>query len=339
MSPHRSSGAVVLTRHPPLLASLLVLAACGAVPPMPSEPAPVVKAEPMPQRPAPAPAVPSEDSAFEQRKRRQAEEAMQAGRWAEAAAQWEVLTLLRPERGEYTRKLTEAQSRAASLASESVAAAAEARRRGDLQRATTLYLKGLSADPQNATAASALRELEQAQSSRAYFNHATRPAGAARTLRASSAPYSKERQELDMAVMLFHQGDYGASVQSLQAYLKRYPQDEIGKRALRDAYAALGKQRIEQGKKEEGVSYLEKARATKSSGSADLDGTVQAARKDLAQDYYEQGLRVQRTDLEAAIRLWERALEYDPGHAQAKLRLAQGRRMQQSLQSLPNSKP
>jgi tetratricopeptide (TPR) repeat protein len=121
--------------------------------------------------------------------------------------------------------------------------------------------------------------------------------------------------------------------------LKRYPQDEIGKRALRDAYAALGKQRIEQGKKEEGVSYLEKARATKSSGSADLDGTVQAARKDLAQDYYEQGLRVQRTDLEAAIRLWERALEYDPGHAQAKLRLAQGRRMQQSLQSLPNSKP
>ena len=142
-----------------------------------------------------------------------------------------------------------------------------------------------------------------------------------------------------MAIMLFHQGDYAVSVQSLQSYLKRYPQDEMGKRALRDAYAALGKQRIEQGKKEEGVGYLEKARAVKSNGSADLDGTVQAARKDLAQDYYEQGLRLQRADLEAAIRLWERALEYDPGHGQARLRLAQGRRMQQSLQSLPNSKP
>jgi tetratricopeptide (TPR) repeat protein len=279
--------------------------------------------------------MPTADSDFEQRKRQQAEELVQAGRWADAAAQWEILALLRPERGEYADKLTEAHGRATSQAGEHVAAAAEARRKGDLQRAATLYLKALSADPRNATAGSALRELEREQSSRAYFNHATR------TARAARAPYSTDRQELDMAVMLLHQGDYAESAQSLQSYLKRYPQDETAKRALRDAYAALGKQRIEQGKKEEGVSYLEKARATKSSGGANLDGTVQAARKDLAQDYYEQGLRLQRTDLEGAIRAWQRTLEYDPGHAQAKIRLDQARRMQQTLRSLPSagSKP
>ena len=75
--------------------------------------------------------------------------------------------------------------------------------------------------------------------------------------------------------------------------------------------------------------------------SAELDNSVQSVRKDLAQDYYEQGLRIQRTDLDAAIRLWERCLEYDPTHAQARTRLDQARRMQRNLKSIPDasSKP
>jgi len=337
----RPSGAAALTGQ----FLLLVLTGCAEIPPATKEPAPVVVAAPMPEpalvRPRPQSTPPLADSAFEQRRRQQAEELMQADRWAEAAAQWEILTLLRPERGEYASRLAEAQSRATSQANDSLAAASEARKRGELQRAETLCLKALRADPHSAAAAQVLRELEREQSHRLYFNHAASTANGARATRAAPASYSADRQELDTGVMLLHQGDYSASVQALQSYLKRDPQDEMGKRALREAYAALGKQRIEQGKKEEGVGYLEKARATKSNGGADLDSTVQAARKDLAQDYYEQGLRMQRTDLDAAIRLWERSLQYDPGNAQARLRLDQARRMQQNLQSIPgaSSKP
>jgi tetratricopeptide (TPR) repeat protein len=266
---------------------------------------------------------------------------MQAGRWAEAGVQWEILALLRPDRAEYAKQLSQAQRHASSEANENLAAGAEARKRGDLQHAATLYLKALSADPENASAAQALRELESERPDRGYANHMARANSAPRATSAARSLSAADRQDLDTAVMLLHQGDYGASVQSLQSYLKRYPQDEMGKRALRDAYAALGRQRIEQGKKEEGLNYLEKARATKAAGGADLEGSVQATRKELAQDYYEQGLRVQRTDLEAAIRLWERCLQYDPGHAQARLRLDQARRMQQTLRSIPgaDSKP
>ena len=356
----------------------LVLAGCGGVPPDTRErPAPIVNADPTPipkttpkpvpkaiptpapvSRPTPTPTampepepepvqppspstLPPPDSNFEQSKRLQAEELMQSGRLAEAADQWEILTLLRPARAEYASKLTEARSRATKQASDSLVAAGEARKRGDLQRATTLYLKALSAEPHNAAAIQALRELDREQSHRAYFNHATLGTGGARATRAPRAPYSSDRQEIDAAVLLLHQGDFDASLQTVQNYLKRYPNDDMGKRTLRDAYAALGKQRIEQGKKEEGVRYLEKARAIKSAGSADLDSTVQAARKDLAQDYYEQGLRMQRTDLGAAIRLWERSLEYDPRHAQARLQVEQAQRVQRSLKSIPevNSTP
>ena len=322
---------------------LLALAGCGGVTQRTSEPATTaVNAEPTPEpvlvRPRSASALSSStDNTFEQRRQKEAEELTQANRWAEAAAQWEILTLLRPDRSEYASKLTEAQSRASSHAIESLTAGAEARKRGDLQRATLLYLKALRADPYNAAADQALRDLERQQSHRLYFNHLASPAGSTRATRTSAAPYSTDHQELDTGVMLLHQGDYSGSVQALQSYVKRDPQDDTGKRALRDAYAALGKQRIEQGKKEEGIGYLEKARATKASGGADLDTTLQVARKDLAQDYYEQGLRIQRTDLQAAIGLWERSLEYDPGHAQARLRLDQAKRMQHNLQTIPGA--
>ena len=343
MNAGQPSGAAALTGDFLLLGALLVLPACGGLAPSTGEPEAVVNAEPDASlvRPPPAPTMAAADSAFEQRTRQQAEELMQAARWMNAAARWEILTLLRPEYAEYAGKLNEARSRAANQASERLVPAAEARKRGDLPRAATLYLNALSADPYNATAAQVLRELEREQSHRAYFSHAPGAAGGTSGTRAIRAPYSADRQELDTGVMLLHQGDYSASVQALQSYLKRYPQDDVGKRTLREAYAALGKQRIELGKKEEGLGYLEKARTTKSNGGADLDSTVQTARKDLAQDYYEQGLRLQRTDLDAAIRLWERSLQYDPGHAQARLRLDQARRMQRNLQTIPgaSSKP
>ena len=361
-----SSGAAGLT----IQLLILVYAGCAEVPPATTSPAPVVEAEPMPMAAAPAPTTstpsspippvpvparkpdpeppaarpsppvepPLADSASEQRWRGQAEELMKAGRWAEAAARWEILTLLRPQQGDYASSLAKTQGRARSEARDNLAAATEARKRGDLQHAAMLCLKALIADPQSTEAAHALRELEREQAHRLYFNHA---AIGVRPTRAAHAPYSADRQELDTGVMLLHQGDYGASVQSLQNYVKRDPRDDMGKRALRDAYAALGKQRIEQGKKEEGLSYLEKARATKSNGSTSLDSAVQAARKDLARDYYEQGLRMQRTDLDAAIRLWERSLEYDSTNAQARIRLDQAQRMQKNLQAIPgaSSKP
>jgi tetratricopeptide (TPR) repeat protein len=335
MSASRFSDAV----GPSLIALLssvcLLLAAGGGSAQTEKERTPGARAESKSKltRAAATSATPSADGTFEQSRVVRAEELMQAGRWAEAAAQWEVLTLMRPERQEYASQLALTRDRANRMATESISAAAEARRRGDLQRATTLYLRALSAEPHNATAATALREIEQSQASRSYFNHAQRGGGAGRAMTAAHAPYTKDRQELDMATMLLHQGDYDASVQSLQRYLKRFPQDEAGKRALRDAYAALGKQRIDEGKKEEGIAYLEKARAL--NGGSELASTVQTSRKDMAQDYYEQGLRLQRTDLDAAIRLWERALEYDPGHAQARFRLEQGRRMQQTVRTAP----
>jgi tetratricopeptide (TPR) repeat protein len=139
--------------------------------------------------------------------------------------------------------------------------------------------------------------------------------------------------------MLLHQGDYGVSAQKLQEYVQRHPQDDLAKKKLRDAYAGLGKQQLDQGKTAEAVTYLEKAQQVKQPGAGATSGSVQSLRRDLAQDYYEKGVRVQRNDLTQAIRLWEQALLYDPEHAQAKLRLKQAKQMERNLDAIEGEKP
>jgi tetratricopeptide (TPR) repeat protein len=265
---------------------------------------------------------------------------MQEGRWAEAAEHWTVLCLLRPDQTAYARSLADAQSRASHAAAEYLHQAQQARDEGQTDRAAVFYLKALSADPGNSDAAQALRDIEQTRARKAYFGPSARggtDAAASARRGSKSVPSATERRELDSAIMLLHQGDAAAAIQTLETYLRKYPNDELGRRTLQDALVELAQQRIQQGKREEALAYLEKAYGMRDKGTPELSRTIKSLRKEIAEDYYQQGLRAQPTNLDEAIRLWEKCLKYDPDHAQAARRLERARRMEQNLRSIEGS--
>lgn len=274
------------------------------------------------------------ESSFERLHRERAESLARDGRWFDAATEWEILFLLQPERAEYGRSLTEARSKAAEAAKQATVAANEARARGDLQNSVRLYLRALADDPADAEAARALREIEKDQISRGK----TRPIARlpqSETNGSSSKPSKSvsatQRRELEAAVIVLHQGDYESSANMLEEYLRRYPNDDLATRALAEAYAQLAQQRLAQGKKEEALRYLQKVQSGKSGSSKELQKTIDALRKEVALDYEARGVRVESSDLNEAIRLWERALEYDPSLTRARARLEEGRRIQQKI--------
>ncbi|HTS51972.1 MAG TPA: tetratricopeptide repeat protein [Burkholderiales bacterium] len=264
---------------------------------------------------------------------------MQEGRWAEAVPHWEVLHLLHPDQSAYAKKLTEAQSLASHAAAEHLQEAQQARQEGQTERAALLYLKALSADPANAEAAQALRDIEMESARKAY-------AGAGRAGNGETAmrggpkpaplPPAAERRDLDSGIMLLHQGDYSAAVQTLEKYLRKYPRDDLGRRTLQDAYVGQARRLAQEGKKDEAVAYLEAHVAREKSGPEPAPAML-ALRKEIAEDYYQQALRAQPTDLGEAIRLFEKCLKYDPDHVQAARRLERARRMEQNLREIPNS--
>lgn len=315
----------------------LMLASCASLPPPEQGPSSPTSGAGIVLTPAVAPTF----TVFEQTHKDRAEQLSRDGKWTEAAVEWEILVLLRPERVEYAKRWEEAKEKLQGMVASDLQSAADARRRGDVRGATTLYLTALSRDPSNTTAADALRDIERDQARRLHpgqlANGGKAAPGAGRG--GSNTVSAADQRELEGAAMLLHQGDYAVSAQKLREYLRKHPQDELAKRTLRDAYARLGKQQLDQGKTDEALSSLEKAQQIKQSGGAAPSGAVQALGKDLAQVYYEQGVRIQRSDLKQAIALWEQALQHDPNHSQARLRLKQAKQMQRNLDAIENAKP
>jgi tetratricopeptide (TPR) repeat protein len=141
----------------------------GCATPLPPPEAPAA-----PPVAAPSPPSPSLEDKAEQVLRKRAEGYMQQGRWADALVQWELLALLRPQAHEYHEQRDQVQRRIDAIAANSLALGDQARRSGNLDRATLEYLRVLSVDRNNARAAQALREIERERARRNYFNRPPR---------------------------------------------------------------------------------------------------------------------------------------------------------------------
>ena len=281
---------------------------------------------------------------FEKRQRDKAEALARDERWSDAADHWHVLALVRPDVPDYARRRDEARSRSRQAAGTRLDAAAVARRRGNAEQASLLYLKALSADPGNSAALQALREIEKERASR---GNTVKPGRAIATMPrqqrgaspAAAPPYPAERRDLDYGVMLYHQAEYASSIRTLETYLKTAPRDELGRRYLAQASVQLGQQLLAQGKKEEALAMFDKAGAADPQEAEGVRGSAASLRKLLADEHYEQGLRAYNSDLRAAIEHWERSLKYDPNHLNASLRLRQARQVEKNLRNISAGQP
>ena len=94
---------------------------------------------------------------------------------------------------------------------------------------------------------------------------------------------------------------------------------------------SMARQLAQQGKKEEALASLEKAQRVDEPDTLKLGNQIRALKKTLAEEYYQQGLRVYQTDLTKAMQHWQRSLQYEPNHMQAGVRMEQARRIQQKL--------
>lgn len=288
-----------------------------------------------------APTRPASAASLEERTLSQAGELTKQQRWYEAAVQWEILQLLRPDVPEYARQLESCQTRAKEAASQQLKAANAARERKDVELATVSYLKALRMEPDNRTAMDGLRAIEKQRASLGPLARNARANGDAKSNRAHASraahpePYGGARQDLDLGIMLFRQGDHAGSIQAIERYLRADPRDETARRYLGDAHLQLGRQQMRAGRREEALASLEKARSLKGREvGGDLAEPIRSLRASLADEYYEKGARVYYSDINEAIAQWERGLRFDPNHKLINARLREARKARQKMQTL-----
>jgi hypothetical protein len=123
---------------------------------------------------APPAAMPTPASAYEQRLREQALAQARQGRLADAAVSWEILTVLRPDAGEYRERMNETRRLIEAAVPERLRRAQAAHKRGELDAATTQYLAVLALQPEHEQAAEALRAIERDRNRSRYLGKYSR---------------------------------------------------------------------------------------------------------------------------------------------------------------------
>jgi hypothetical protein len=109
-------------------------------------------------------------TAFERQELDRARQLVLKGDLAEAAWRWDVLTALRPDVPDYAEQLSRTRLQIERTVAEMSIKARQARQRGALDEATQYNLAVLALNPDDATAADALRAIERERNERDYLN-------------------------------------------------------------------------------------------------------------------------------------------------------------------------
>lgn len=319
----------------PLLAFALLVAGCA------SAPAPDVSSPraPLVQTPI-AGAVPDNDlERAIARRRARALKAEQQHDLADAARQWQIVLLLAPRDTQAGERLAAVNAASAQTIKDEMAAAREALRRGETDRAQRALLRVLALDGDHEEALAALREIDRKRELRQASERAERARAGAMTTAAPKPPTRATRDardfDLEQSLELLRAGDANAALPELRRYVAANRADRAGRTRVASAVHAFAQRLEKQGAIDQAVATYGEAIGMSPSPVPEWSTELDALRMRLAAVEYEKGVRLVATDVGAAIVHFQTALRFAPGHTQAQLQLQRAQKIQQNLKGVP----
>ncbi|MEK6748857.1 MAG: hypothetical protein AABY83_06580 [Pseudomonadota bacterium] len=264
-------------------------------------------------------------------------EAKNRGDLALALANWEVAVLLRPSNDRFQRALHDTRQLISTHIDRAMSEANRAQQEGKYETASAALLRVLSYDPTHAEALRRLRHLEltQAKNLEVAKLEKTRrfylgPSGAAPT----SSPSVGAENPHQLGIELLEQGKLEAAIDEFKSQLQRHPKDARAKHYLAQANLMLAEEQDKEGQSEKALQSYAHAKRFGALDHASFQKRSIDIKQKLADQYYNQGLTAFRENLAKAIKLLEKALQFNPDHAKAAIKLQQAKVMQKNLQRM-----
>jgi tetratricopeptide (TPR) repeat protein len=319
--------------HAAPVALAAVVAGCAQVP-VPAE-APAEAAPPIRILEEPGSGV---QAAAVARQQELAQNARKSGDFPAAIAHTEVLALLEPGNPAHPQALAALRELAQRDLREELAAAAAARRAGELAKARDHGLRALLLDPDNAQAKQGLREVDAQVMARAQAERAARARTAGDVIGNVKARIAAESIDLEQGLELLRAGDTTSGVRELRAWADANPRDAAGRERAGTAIAEKARELEGSGARENALSLYEQAARISGLAKPPWAGRAQALRKALSEEAYALGVKAMRTDLAAAIRQFETSVRLDPDNANAQRKLREARTAQARLSKIAPAK-
>ncbi|HVE50653.1 MAG TPA: hypothetical protein VNG69_13680 [Casimicrobiaceae bacterium] len=313
----------------------LAVVACAPVPPQPANESPALPLAAT--RAQSAGRAPRE--AFIDRHLALAVKAQLAGDLAAAEDHWQVLTLLEPDNAAYRKALDDSRVAMKRAARDQFQTGAAARRNGDTLQARDAFLRALLMDPTHVDAAKALRELEQQAMSKTQGERSMRARASDEIVTGARARATQSNAsdtvDLEQRLELARAGDASAGARELKAWVDANPSDRNGRMRAGNVIAERARDAEAKDQREIALSLYEQAIAL-AGGAHQPDWTtrMQALKKALGEQYYADGMKLYRTNLDAAIKQFETGAKFDPANANLQMRLREAKLAQQKLQKI-----
>lgn len=144
--------------------------------------------------------------------------------------------MLRPDVAEYRERLAETQRLIDAAVAERLPGAAQTSRRGELDAANRQYLAILALQPQNETAAEALRAIERERNKRNYLGKFSRQTLTRRAAVEAEVPASASRNDIEHASLLADDGEYDDAISLLERRTTADRKDDATRRLLASVY-------------------------------------------------------------------------------------------------------
>ena len=286
---------------------------------------------------------PREDAA--RRHRELAREAQRAGDLATALDHLHVVAMLADDDAA-KREADALRNEIRRQVRDALEAGRGAQRAGDNAKASASFLRVLALEPRNAEAARALREIDRQNMARAQSSRASRvrvedlfadarAAPAATAATAPAAMAANDAFDIDQRLAMLSAGDTAGALRELKAWVDAHPRDRAARQRIGAAVAERAKDLETRGQRESALNLYEQAVVLRGEPQAEWSGRVAALKKAVGSEYYNDGVKLMRTDLNGAIKAFETSVRYDPQNVLAQNRLRDAKAARDKLAKMP----
>jgi tetratricopeptide (TPR) repeat protein len=141
--------------------------------------------------------------------------------------------------------------------------------------------------------------------------------------------------DVDQRLEMFRAGDTAGALRELKAWVDAHPKDRATRQKIGATVAERAKELEQKNQREGALNLYEQALALRGEPQPEWSARVVALRKAVGADYYNDGVKLMRTDLNGAIRAFETSVKYDPQNANAQGRLREAKAARDKLSRMP----
>ena len=261
--------------------------------------------------------------------------------YANSLTQWKILRTINPDNVEYQNRIRVLKVLIKRRSKIHLTNGRDAIKRNDFKTAETSLLKVLALNPRHSKALTMLKKIEASrveniQQTKTRRLKKKQLAKLNQDIESSQIVSSNSQEQfyLEMGLDLYQKGDWSGSIREIEKYLSINEHDQKAKNTVAKSHFKLSRRFESRGHLEPAIQHLKDGMKYSERVTDEQIEKLASLKINLSENFYKNGVKTYRNDINQAILYWERAIDYNPNHFKAKNRLAKATQMQRNLSKI-----